>query len=259
MNYKNIEALIELVTTLRGENGCPWDQKQTPQTMMVYLLEEAYELFDAIEKGTPEEVCEELGDVFFHIFFIARLFQEAGHFDIEDVARSITRKMIHRHPHVFGDATVNSDEEIRERWHKLKKKEKPGNRKSSALDSVPGKLPALIRAYRISERAARTGFDWENISEVMQKAEEEWGELKSELAVNHQENMAMELGDVLFTLTNVARFARIHPETALASSTQKFEKRFRHMEKTVSESGRDIDAASREEMDQLWEDAKQQT
>lgn len=256
MRCRNIEKLINLIETLRGENGCPWDKKQTPRSMSIYLIEEVYELVDVIESGSPDEVCEELGDVLFHILFIARLFKEAGHFDIEDVACVNTEKMIRRHPHVFGKDKVVSAEEVRKRWHKIKMKEKNHVRKASVLDSVPAKLPALMRAYRISERAARTGFDWNDISGVMQKAEEEWYELKSELTEKNQDAAALEFGDVLFTLVNVARFAHIHPETALVDSVKKFEKRFRYMENVISESGRNIESASADEMNALWEEAK---
>jgi tetrapyrrole methylase family protein/MazG family protein len=257
-----INKLDELVGTLRGEKGCPWDKKQTPKSMAVYLAEEVYELMEAIESGKPEAICEELGDVLFHVFFLARLFQEKGDFDIGDVARGITEKMIHRHPHVFGNDTVSSAEEVKARWRQIKLEEKNHVRQNSLLDSVPAKMPALMRAYRISERAAGTGFDWNDISGVMQKAEEEWFELKSELAENNQpennkERVAMEFGDVLFTLANVARFAKIHPETALTASVAKFEKRFKYMEKIAAESGRRIEAVPQEEKETLWERAKE--
>ena len=262
MNSKNIEALIDLIATLRGENGCPWDRKQTPQTIMIYLVEEVYELFEAIESGSPEQICEELGDVFFQILFIAGLFKESGDFDIEDVARVITEKMIHRHPHVFGNDVVNDAEDVKKRWQKLKMKEKNHAGQNSVLDSVPSKLPALMRAYSIAERAAGTGFDWDDISGVMRQAEEEWSELKTELSVaegkGNRDKVAMEFGDVLFTLVNVARFAKIHPETALADSTMKFEKRFKYMEKKASESGRVFPAVSRDEKESLWEQAKKE-
>ncbi|QTA87650.1 nucleoside triphosphate pyrophosphohydrolase [Desulfonema magnum] len=261
MSVKNIEALIELIATLRGENGCPWDRKQIPKTMGVYLLEETYELLEAIQSGRPDEVREELGDVFFHILFIARLYEEKGHFDIGNVTRGITDKMIHRHPHVFGNETVSSEEEIRENWRKIKKREKNHFRQTSVLDSVPVHLPALMRAYRISERAAGTGFDWEDISGVMEKVEEEWAEFKSELkqgtaSETKKNDIALELGDLLFTLVNVARFIRIHPDTALTDAIKKFETRFKYMEKTISDSGRDINTVSQNEMNELWEKAK---
>lgn len=256
-----IDSLINLVEILRGENGCPWDKKQTSQTIAMYLMEEIYELIDAIDSGSPHEVCEELGDVLFHILFIARIFEEMGHFDINEVASENSKKMIRRHPHVFGNDHAASPDEVRQGWHRIKMKEKNHAQMESVLDSVPTKLPALMRAYRISERAARTGFDWNNISGVMQKVEEEWSELKTEITKTNetkedQNKAVLEFGDVLFTLVNVARFTHIHPETALTASIKKFEKRFKHMEKVVSKKGKNFDSLSYDEMHILWEEAK---
>jgi MazG family protein len=238
------ETLIELIEILRGDNGCPWDKKQTPKTIALYVIEEIYELFDAIATGNPDEICEELGDVLFQIFFIARLYQEKGLFSIKDVTRLNVEKMTRRHPHVFGKESVQSTETI---------KRAPD---TSMLDTVPVRLPALMRAYRISERAARTGFDWPDLSGVLQKVEEEWSELKSALTTNDKDQTALEFGDVLFTLMNVARFIRVHPELALAASTQKFVRRFKRMEKVAAEKGRKFNSLTPEEMDVLWEAAK---
>ena len=265
-DLKDISALIRLIERLRGENGCPWDRKQTPRTLVVYLIEEVYELVDAIESKSPEDVCEELGDVLFQILFIAHLYQEAGHFDLQDAARRNTRKMIRRHPHVFGQETATTSEEARQRWHTIKMTEKNHVENAGLLDSVPSGLPALIRAYRISERAARAGFDWKTISGVMEKVEEEWAEFKSEVDKIPQsglqqdskahEKLSLEFGDVLFTLVNVARFAKLHPETSLADSTRKFEKRFRHMEQAIAQNSRQLDSVSYTELNNLWEKAK---
>lgn len=252
---KSLEDLIRLIETLRGENGCPWDKEQTPETLSVYLVEEIYELLDAIESGSPQQVCEELGDVLFQVFFMADLFNKMEHFDIYDTARKNTEKMIRRHPHVFGNVETKSTDEIRERWHKIKMQEKNKSPAASVLDSVPAKLPALMRAYRISERAAATGFDWDNISSVMEKVEEELSEFKSAL-LNKKDEVAMEFGDILFTLVNVARFARIHPETALTVSIKKFEKRFKYMEKQLSEKQKKIENLTPVEIKRLWEEAK---
>ena len=256
-----IHSIIDLIEILRGENGCPWDRKQTPETIAVYLLEEVYELVDAVESKDPDGVCEELGDVLFHILFISLLFREMGHFDIKDVIDFNIEKMTRRHPHVFGKEKIDSVEEVRERWHQIKKEEKSLAKKASILDSVPVGFPALMRAYRISERAAKTGFDWKNIIGVMKKVEEEWSELRAVLKRENcdpkdQDLLALEFGDVLFTLVNVARFAHIHPETALRNSTKKFEKRFRYMEKVIADSGRNIESVSQKEKDELWEQAK---
>lgn len=260
MNKLGINAIIELIEHLRGDNGCPWDKKQTPETLALYLVEEVYELVEAIESKGPAEVCEELGDVLFHILFIAGLYKAMGHFDLEDVAAFNTGKMIRRHPHVFGPNKVSGTEEVRRQWHKIKLQEKGGDPQTSLLDSVPAGLPALMRAYRISERAAKIGFDWENIAGVIQKVEEEWAELKTALADNNSpkenQQVSLEIGDVFFTLVNVARFARIHPETALAGSTRKFEKRFKFMEKAILENGGSLESVSHEKLEKLWEAAK---
>jgi len=259
--HMGINSIIDLIEILRGENGCPWDRKQTPKTIAVYLLEEVYELVDAIESGDTSSICEELGDVLFHILFLSGLFREMGHFDIKDVVDLNIEKMTRRHPHVFGNERLDSIEEVRVRWHQIKKQEKSRAKKASILDSVPAGFPALMRAYRVSERAAKTGFDWNDISGVMQKVEEEWSEFK---AVLERENrtptdkdlLALEFGDVLFTLVNVARFAHIHPETALRNSTKKFEKRFKYMEKMIAKSRRNIESVPQEEKNELWEETK---
>jgi MazG family protein len=251
----SFEDLIRLIETLRGESGCPWDKEQTPETLEVYLVEEVYELLDAIESGNPQEVCEELGDVLFQIFFMAELYKEMKHFDIYDAVRANIEKMIRRHPHVFGNVKTGNTDEIRERWHKIKMREKNKSSKASVLDSVPAKLPALMRAYRISERAARTGFDWNNISSVMEKVEEELLEFKSALP-HKKDEISMEFGDILFTLVNVARFARIHPETSLTGAIKKFEKRFKYMEKALLKKQNKIENLTHDEMKLLWEEAK---
>lgn len=255
-----IETLIQLIETLRGADGCPWDKKQTSRSMAPYLLEEAYELLDAIERENPDDVCEELGDVLFQVFFIARLFQEAGKFSIQDVALRNTQKMTRRHPHVFGPTRLESAEEVKELWRTIKAAEKKTDPQGSLLDSLPDKLPALMRAYRISERVAGAGFDWEDMEGVLTKVEEEFGELKAairkgEADLNRRE-VSLEFGDLLFALVNVARFARIHPETALADATRKFQARFRQMEKLLAEAGQTIDTLSPQELDGYWEKAK---
>lgn len=254
-----IEPLVRLVERLRGENGCPWDRQQTPGTLTVYLIEEMYELVDAIESGSPEAVCEEIGDVLFHLVFLTRMFQEKDLFDMTAVVSRISEKMIRRHPHVFGNTTVENTEQVKQRWSEIKKAEKAGSAPASILDSIPVTLPALMRAYRISERAARAGFDWADIAGVMEKVEEEWAEFKAALADGSERDpVSLEFGDILFTLVNVARFAGLHPETALSGSTRKFSDRFRVMEKEVAARGTSIDRIDREALDRLWEDVKRE-
>ncbi len=254
--------LAALVEALRGENGCPWDKKQTPRSMSVQQLEETYELMDAITRGEAGDICEELGDVLFHIFFIARLFEEKNRFGIEDVADGITRKMIRRHPHVFGGPSVSTAEEVKQKWHVIKQDEKGDASPVSVLDSVPRMQPALMRAYRISVRAAREGFDWTALSGVMEKMEEELGELKAAMSEGSEtpggkQAVQLEFGDLLFTMVNVARFLGINPEAALMESTEKFENRFRYMERRIKESSRKMTDVPQKEKDDIWERAKE--
>jgi MazG family protein len=257
-------AVMALVRRLRGDDGCPWDRKQTPQSLSVYLIEEMYELVDAVASGDAAAVCEELGDVLFQVLFLAELFAEKGAFDLDTVVQRNLEKMIRRHPHVFGDRKVTSTEAIRKNWHAIKKEEKKGRQRagSSLLDSIPASLPALMRSYRVSERAARTGFDWSDLAEVMAKVEEEWDEFREAAQAaedgGSRSNAAVEFGDIIFTLSNVARFMKFHPETALTAAINKFEQRFRSMENAFRRRGEDLEGATREEMDRAWEAAKAQ-
>ena len=254
-----LERTQRLVACLLGENGCPWDRKQTPDTLAVYLVEEIFELVDAIDSGDPSAVCEEIGDVLFQLVFVARLFEQSGRFTMTDVIDRNAEKMIRRHPHVFSDATVTTPEGVRRRWREIKKAEKGSGRPGESIfDSVPVKLPALLRAYRLSERAAQSGFDWEDLEGVMEKVEEEWKEFTAAVDAVPEDARAaeMELGDLFFTLVNVARLARIHPERSLSKAARKFERRFREMETMAIESGRKIDEVPRPEMEALWEKAK---
>ena len=261
----SLGAIIALIKRLRGEDGCPWDQKQTPQSLAVYLIEEMYELVDAVASGNARAVCEELGDVVFQVLFMAEIFSESGSFNLDTVVQHNIEKMVRRHPHVFSEKKVISTAAIRENWHAIKKEEQKANHgaPSSVLDSIPASLPALMRSYRVSERAARTGFDWNDLTEVMAKVEEEWEEFKTAVQQMRDEDSrhmaAVEFGDIIFTLSNVARFAGFHPETALTAAINKFEQRFRHMEQAFNNQGRELESASREEMDHAWETAKEKT
>jgi tetrapyrrole methylase family protein/MazG family protein len=256
-----IKKLTALIETLRGVNGCPWDKKQTPRSIVLYLIEEVFELAEAIESGNSDAILEELGDVLFQVLFIAALFDEKAHFNLNEVIRTNITKMIRRHPHVFGNSSARTVDAIKKQWDAIKRAEKGPQSDASVLDSVPDGLPALMRASRISERAADAGFDWDDIKGVMQKAEEEWREFQAESGDGKQtparrERALLEFGDLMFTLVNVARFAKIHPETALRAATQKFERRFKKMEKTLLKKDSNLDSLSRDEIDHLWEDVK---
>jgi tetrapyrrole methylase family protein/MazG family protein len=258
-----LEDIVALIRRLRAPEGCPWDRKQTPASLANYLIEEVHELAAAITAGNVDAVREELGDVIFQILFMVEMYQESGTFDLAAIVAGNVAKMVRRHPHVFGRRRDMSTDEIRANWHAIKKEEKGGDAASnSLLASIPKNLPALMRAYRISERAARAGFDWSDMEGVMAKVEEEWQEFKvAQLNVRGEEGhsaVAMEFGDMLFTLSNVARFARFHPESALASAVEKFEQRFRAMEAYFSRQGRDIESAARDELEVAWALVKQQ-
>ena len=256
-----VQALFDLVAVLRRENGCPWDRRQTPRSIAVYLIEEVFELVAAIEAGDHDHACEELGDVLFLIVFTIAMYRESDHFGIEDVIRGSLTKMTRRHPHVFGRAEVVDTAAVKKQWREIKAAENSHAPPSSVLDAVPRGLPAMLRAYRLSERAAGVGFDWNDSAHVMEKVAEEWREFQAARAqaasTDQQEAVAEEFGDLLFTLVNVARFAHIHPETALTRSIQKFERRFRHMEHRLADRGQALTGASQGELDRLWEDAKQ--
>lgn len=253
-----LEGLIALVKILRSDDGCPWDREQTPEQIKTYLLEEAYEVLEALESGNRENICGELGDLLFHIVFLARIFEEAGDFNISDVLQRITEKMIRRHPHVFGEAQVSSSEEVRDIWHEIKMAEAEDKdaAPSSFLDSVPQKLPALMRAYRISERAAKLGVDRTNINRVLKRLDQEVAGLKSAVETTNSEKLAERFGDLFFTMVNLARSVRVHPEAALARTISRFVKRFNIIEESLRGQGRTLESASLEEMDTLWEKCK---
>lgn len=261
---QSIQKISELIKILRGEKGCPWDRQQNPRSISKYLIEEVYELANAIESNRIEDIAEELGDVLFQVMFILHLFEEQGTLDIAGVTERNIEKMERRHPHVFGDVQVSGPQAVREQWHRIKIQEKQkNNARTSLLDTVPFHMPALMRAYRVSERASQTGFDWAGIPEVIEKVEEELAELKTALAEARdtgEENgaVASEIGDLMFTMVNLARFARIHPETALMAATQKFEKRFRRMEAVIVEAGHPLESVSQGEKDRIWEQVKKE-
>jgi XTP/dITP diphosphohydrolase len=247
--------LLNVLNTLRTE--CPWDKKQTMETLRHLTIEETYELSDAIMEGDIQEVKKELGDVMMHLVFYARIAEEQGAFDILDVLNGVCEKLINRHPHIYGDTVVQNEEDVKRNWEKIKLKE--GNK--SVLGGVPASLPALVKASRIQEKARGVGFDWENKDQVWEKVEEEMQEFKAEY--NVADNTAIdadkaeeEFGDLLFSLINYARFININPENALEKTNKKFIKRFQYLEEKARENGKALQDMTLAEMDVYWNEAK---
>ncbi|MBW2093537.1 MAG: nucleoside triphosphate pyrophosphohydrolase [Deltaproteobacteria bacterium] len=253
-----ISRLVDLVERLRAPDGCPWDAKQTMYTVRMYLLEEAYEVLDAIERNLPEEVCGELGDLLFQVVFIAYLGEEKGAFDLVNVLEKIIEKMIRRHPHVFGNTRVKDVAEVAANWAKIKERERNGAEKDgSFLEQVPVALPALQRAHRLSERASKAGFDWEDRNAVWKKVTEEIGELSEAVEKQDPRMVGEELGDLLFSLVNLARHWGLNAEDLLRMANRKFIRRFLLMEEKLSIAGKGLREATPDEMDDAWNKIKQ--
>ena len=279
---ERFDALVRIMERLRADGGCPWDREQTRQSLKPFLIEEAYEVVEAIDKEDTEQLLEELGDLLFQVVFHAQVAAERGEFTIGQVLAATADKMVRRHPHVFSDGTASTAGEVLEQWEKLKREERdavaavPG----SALDGVPKELPALLRAQRLQDKASRAGFDWPEISGVIAKVKEELDELNTAIqgsapgepvlsevegpvtstgsvrSLSGIEGVELELGDLLFSLVNMARFLNLSAEDALRKSIGRFSARFRYMEQTIERGGRRLKEASPEEMNSLWEEAK---
>ncbi len=250
-----IAKLDDLAKRLRGPDGCPWDQKQTPESVRRYLVEEAYEAAEAIADGDDERTLEELGDLLFQLVFTANLYQEMGRFSLADAAEAAAEKMIRRHPHVFGRLECETAEEVLDNWGRIKRAEK-GGAEASTLGEVPRGLPALMRADRLSSRAARVGFDWPDAGAVWDKVGEELAELGRAVAAGDEQAAAEELGDLLFSLANLARHWGRDPEALLQAANSKFERRFKAMEAEIKARGGDLEKMSLAEMDAVWEELK---
>ena len=247
---KAFERLLDIMDDLREK--CPWDKKQTLESLRHLTIEETYELGDAILDNDLPEIKKELGDLLLHIVFYAKIGSETNSFDIADVANSICDKLIDRHPHIYGDVVVENEEQVKQNWEKLKLKEG----RKSVLEGVPKSLPALVKASRIQDKVKGVGFDWEESHQVWEKVEEEIAELQAEIEANNQDEMEAEFGDVLFSLINYARFLKINPEDALERTNKKFIKRFMYLESKASELGKSLSDMTLAEMDVFWEEAK---
>ena len=254
---KKFEELRQIIVTLRQPGGCPWDIKQTPESFKSYLIEEAHELLEAIDRNDPALIREELGDLLFQLIFMSQLFEEQGEFTLTEVITAIIDKMVHRHPHVFGDEVVNSEEEQRRRWNQLKTREKNEPKAvADLLDHVPKSLPGLRRAQRVAERAAHNGFEWRDIDQAFAKLHEEIGELDEAVRHGDPERISEELGDALFMLVNLGRLTRTSSEDALQATTDKFIRRFTLLEQKALASGHAIADLSFAEQLALWQEVK---
>ncbi len=261
---KNFNELVDVMARLRAPDGCPWDREQTYESLAPYLLEEAFESFDAIQEaseGKTENLCEELGDLLLQIIFHSQIAEEAGDFTIEDVCAGITKKMILRHPHVFGDKKFDTANDVLQNWDELKKAEREITKKNvkaknSILDEVPLAFPALIEANKLTKKAAKVKFDWANTEQIFGKFDEEIGELKTAISRNESKNIEEEIGDLLFVVVNLARRLDVEPETALKKTNRKFRRRFKFIETELKKAGKPLEESNLAEMDALWNESK---
>jgi len=248
--------LVEIMAQLRAPGGCPWDREQTFDTIKPYLLEETYEVLDAVDARDWSGLKEELGDLMLEVVFFAEMAAEAGHFRIEDSLDAVNEKLVRRHPHVFGTGTASTPEEVKVRWDEIKAEEKAGAPKG-LLEGVSSATPALVEAQQLTSRAAGVGFDWPNAEQVLEKLDEELGELAEARAAGApRERLEDEVGDLLFTIVNLARFLKVDPEQALRRTNRKFRERFGYVERKLKEQGRKPAGSTLEEMDALWEESK---
>ncbi|WP_147805104.1 nucleoside triphosphate pyrophosphohydrolase [Alkalicoccus halolimnae] len=254
--YREFSTLRHVIRTLRGPDGCPWDKKQTHESLKRYAVEEVYELLEAIDEEDDDHITEELGDVLLQVMLHAQIGEDDGYFDIADVIEHVTEKMIRRHPHVFGETKAEDADEVLRNWEEIKKEEKQGESRESELDGIPKALPGLLQASKLQKKAARVGFDWGEEAPMWSKVEEEIAEWKKELEAGEKQAASEELGDVLFSLVNAARFHKIDPEEALQQTNRKFSRRFRFIEERLVQENRDIKKESLEDLDKLWEEAK---
>ena len=260
------EKLVEIMTTLRGPNGCPWDKQQDFNSLKPMLVEEVYEVLEAVENNDFDGMSEELGDLLLHVVFHAQLGKETGKFDIDTVIGKISDKLVRRHPHVFGDESASTPEEVIKNWEAIKAQEKAEKLKNrtpeqrSLLEGIPSKLPAIHEAHQISARAARVGFDWPDVDGIFEKLQEEVQELKEVISSGRDEDkrdrLEDEIGDLLFVIVNIARYLKIDSESALKRANRKFKTRFQYMEKQLAEQGKSLEQSSLDEMEALWQKAK---
>jgi tetrapyrrole methylase family protein/MazG family protein len=253
---KQFQKLSDVVDTLMAENGCPWDRVQTHETLKPYLVEEVYETLDALDDKNPQELKDELGDLLYQIMFHAKIASNNNEFDISDVIDSIAEKMIRRHPHVFKNENLDTPDEVVEQWEEIKRTEKSNANRKSVLDGVPRQLPNLMRAQKLQKKAAKHGFDWDQITAVFDKLDEEIAEFKEAALSGDQDHMNSEMGDILFVLVNIARFQKIDAEEALRTTNKKFIRRFQYIEQEVAKQGKTLKETPLDELERYWQEAK---
>ena len=250
----DFQELLKIMEALRSEKGCPWDKEQTRESLKPFIVEEAYELIEAIDESDPEKIKEELGDLLFQIVFQCQIAKENNEFKVSDVIEKISKKMIARHPHVFGKADYKTADEVLLHWEEQKKLE--GKMRESILEGIPKTLPSLLRAHRLQKRAAGVGFDLEKVEDVLKKLDEELKEFKEALKTKRQDEIEDELGDIFFMLVNISRFIGVNPEDALRKTISKFIHRFRYIEMNAAEQGKKLSDMTLNEMDSLWDESK---
>jgi tetrapyrrole methylase family protein/MazG family protein len=254
--HYQIQDLLQIMRILRGDDGCPWDREQDHDTIRKNMIEETYEVVEAIDRKDSDMLCEELGDVLLQVVFHARMEEEAGGFNFDDVCDGICQKLILRHPHIFGDVVAKTSEQVLNNWDEIKKKTKKQSTQTSVMNSIPRELPALMRAQKVQAKAAKVGFDWDDVSGAFDKISEETAELKQAISDGSTDAITDELGDLIFSVVNVSRFIDVDSEDALTRATDKFISRFSVVEKLAEEKGIDMKTASLEKLDELWNEAK---
>ncbi len=253
---ENFNKLIQIVNTLMGENGCPWDRVQTRESLKPYLVEETYETLEALDSNNPEKIKDELGDLLYQILFHSKISENHKEFSINDVIENLSEKMVRRHPHVFAQGKLETPDEVIDQWEDIKKNEKTNKDHQSLLDSVPQNLPSLARAQKLQKKAAKQGFDWDQIDDVLTKLDEEISEFKEALKNGNEKEITEEFGDLLFVLVNIGRFKKIDAEEALRLTNKKFIQRFQYIEQKVKSSGKTLKETSLKKMEEYWQEAK---
>ena len=252
----SLSKLIKITETLMGDDGCPWDKVQTRESLKPYLVEETYEVLEALDTNDPEKIKDELGDLLYQILFHSKISSLKGEFDFRDVIDNLSKKMVRRHPHVFKGEKLNTPDQVIGQWEEIKKKENNKANQKSILDSIPINLPSLIRAQKLQKKAAKEGFDWEQINDVFDKLDEEIKEFKEAVLKKNPADIQSEIGDIIFVITNIAKFYNVDAEEALRSTNNKFIKRFQYIEQKIEGKGKTLKDCPLEEMERYWQEAK---